>query len=350
MTRAEHSVYVTGTIPKQNREEQKNLSAEECGGYGMQYITKRFEQYKNKPEVESISFLRFLPVLSDNNPLYTITAIDLSVYNVQKEKEKSPSLEEAAPQVLRDYETIQLVPPYHFVPQTVNASSLHFQSATYYPSIPGTDDAATDSEALVYSTEPQGGECSPLVYSTDPQGGEGSPLDKLLTQSGIGAPEFGTIVHGFIEAIFNGTEPKLPSGIAVSLGSKNQQALVSAAQSLAEGFFNSELGHKAHSAAFRKTEYPILTAVEGRGRRILVSGTIDLLFGDGPSLYVVDFKTDRDEDITRHIGQLAIYKRAAEDIFGKPAECRLFYLRSSREADLNEEISKTSPEELIAEL
>jgi ATP-dependent exoDNAse (exonuclease V) beta subunit len=241
-------------------------------------------------------------------------AIDSGAYNVQQKKEKGLSLEEAALQVLRDYETIPLVPPYHFVPQTVNASSLHFKSSVY--KIPGTD--AADSDAI----------------------------DELFEQCGIEAQEFGTIVHGFIEAIFNSVEPKLPLHIAASLGIQNQKVLASAAQNLAEGFFKSALGRKALSAAFRKTEYPILTMVEGR----LVSGTIDLLFDDGPSIYIIDFKTDRDEDITRHIGQLAIYKRAVEDIFGKPVECRLFYLRSSHEVNLNEEIAKTSPEKLIAEL
>ena len=180
-------------------------------------------------------------------------------------------------------------------------------------------------------------------------------IDELLRQTGIEAPEFGTIVHSFIEAIFNGEEPKLSSRYSASLGIKNQKALTEAALALANGFFDSPLGCKAVSAGFRRTEYPILTAVQvpqytqGTPHKVIVSGRIDLLFDNGSSMYVVDFKTDKDEDITRYAGQLAVYKRAVEDIFGKTVECRLFYLRSGHEADLNEAISNISPEELVLE-
>ena len=317
LTRAEDSVFVTAAIPKQTKEEQSFLGPEDYGGYGKQYITERFKQYKRKQDIKSLCFLRLLPVLSDDNPLYTIEAIDCHRDNIQEKNDAGLSLKEEALRVMPDYETIPAVTPHHFIPYIVSASSLHIQPGTY-------------SSALSETPE----------YSASP--------DDLFTETGIEAEEFGTIVHSFIEAFFNGETPKLPSHIASSLSEKNQKALTAAVLSLAEGFFSSPLGSKARSASFRKTEYPILTAVEGQRRRIIVSGKIDLLFDDGSSVYVVDFKTDKDEDITRYIGQLAVYKRAVEDIFNKPAECRLFFLRSGHEADVAAEIGKTSPEELVA--
>ena len=86
-----------------------------------------------------------------------------------------------------------------------------------------------------------------------------------------------------------------------------------------------------------------------RDRKIIVTGIIDLLFDDGDVMYIVDFKTDKYEDPARYAAQLAVYKRAVEDIFGKPAECRLFYLRSSHEFDLGKETGKIAIEKLVAE-
>ena len=314
MTRAEQKLYVTAVIPSQNKAEGEDLNLEEADSYGKEYIIKRLEQYKKNSKIESMSFLRLLPELSDNNPLYTIEAIDCREYIGQPEKTTELSIKEATRQAVSGYETIPVVFPYHCIPQIVSASNLYTQ-----------------------------------VHSKSPPSSDKSydKLDELLQQTGIEAPEFGIIVHSFIEKIFNGEEPQFPSRFSESLGTKNQKALTEAALALADGFFNSSLGRKAVSAGFRKTECPVLTAVQGLKRKLVVSGKIDLIFDDGSAVYIVDFKTDKDEDIIRHVGQLTIYKRAAEDIFGKPVECRLFYLRSGHEADLNEEINKTTPEELI---
>ncbi|MCL1812605.1 MAG: UvrD-helicase domain-containing protein [Treponema sp.] len=312
MTRAEQKLYVTAVIPAQNKAEREELNYEDRDGYGKEYIIERLEQYRRNPNIESMSFLRLLPALNGSNPLYTIEAIDCQKHIEQPKKAAELSIEEAARKAALDYETIPVVSPYCHIPQIIYASSLHTQPFSESPAFSGR-------------------------------------IDELLQQTGIPAQEFGTIVHSFIEAIFNEEEPKLHSRFSESLGITNRKALTETALALADGFFNSPLGRKAVSAGFRKTEYPVLTAVQCRQHKYIVSGKIDLLFDNGSSVYVVDFKTDKDEDITRHIGQLAVYKRAAEDIFGKPAECRLFYLRTGHEADLNEEISKTSPEELVAE-
>ena len=322
MTRAEQKLYVTAVIPAQTKKEAESLSPELFGGYGKEYIIERMKQYKANPNIESMSFLRLFPVLDNNNPLYTIEAIDCGRYDALAERTAELSQKEAVQQVTTDYETIPVVSPYQYFPQIVYASRLHTQSYHLLPAPPSVSVTLKGSEKT----------------------------DELLQQTGIEAAEFGTIVHCFIEAIFNSEEPKLPSRISALFDSKTQKALSETALALAQGFFNSELGRRAVSASFRKTEYPVLTAVQSNHPalpKIIVSGKIDLLFDDGCALYVVDFKTDREEDITRHVGQLAIYKQAVEDIFGKPAECRLFYLRSGCEANLNDIISKTSAEELV---
>ena len=313
MTRAEQELYVTAVIPAQNKAERERLNLDGSEEYGKEFILSRLEQYKANPNLESISFLRLLPNLTGNNPLYTIEAIDCLNKIGQPAKITEVAIKEATRQAVPEYESIPVVSPYRFIPQIISASTL----------------------------------CSQPLQKPFSSSGK---LDELLQQAGIEAQEFGTIVHGFIEAVFRGEEPKIPARFITSTGNKTQKALNEAALGIAENFFGSPLGRKAVSANFRKTEYSILTVVQCKQPlyKVIVSGKIDLIFDDGTSLYIVDFKTDRDEEITRYVAQLAMYKRAAEDIFGKPAECRLFYLRSGREADLNKEIIKTSPEELLA--
>jgi len=340
MTRAEQELFITAAIPSQNKKERENLNPELYGGFGKDYIVERLEQYRTKTEIQSLRFLRLLPGLSGENPLYTVEAID--TLSARRENAAGLTLKEAALQVLPDYETIPAVSPYRFVPRTVSASSLQVQ--------PEVKSAKSPTELLHPAAVPVNATSFVQAeFDFDGPAGqtntdEGS-LDKLLLQAGIGTQEFGVIVHSFIEAIFNGEKPKLPS---LFTGNEKQKALAAAAQAMADGFFKSSLGRKALSANFRKTEYPVLTAVTGTQNKIIVSGKIDLLFDAGDVFYVVDFKTDRDEDTARHTGQLAIYKQAVEDIFDKPVECRLFYLRNGHEADMTGEVSKTSPEELVA--
>jgi len=336
MTRAEQELYVTAIIPPQNKGEREDLNPEEYKDNEKEFIVRRLEQYKANPNLQSASFLLLLPDLDGENLLYTVEAISSeaignSRLNAARGNSAGDlplselSLEENALQVAGDYETIPLVPPYQFIPRTISASSLKVQPAesSFIQSNP-TEQADPSDEAL----------------------------DKLISRAGLEPQNFGTIVHSFIEARFNGLPQRIPSRFAALVGdAKNLEALASAAQTMADGFFDSPLGRKAAAAAgsFLRTEYPILTVVNHGNTaqgKTTVLGKIDLIFDNGDAMYVVDFKTDREEDITRHIGQLAVYKRAAEDIFGKPVECRLFYLRKCLEADLTKEITNTSVEEL----
>ncbi|GHV84481.1 ATPase AAA [Spirochaetia bacterium] len=337
MTRAEQELYVTAVIPPQTKDEAA-LDPLTFGGYNDDYITERFIQYRTNPKINSISFLRLLPEnISRENPLYTVEAIynyrlNTGQYRPGAQQEENISMEAAALAVKAAYETIPAVSPYHIVPMTVNASSLH------------TPGAAAKAK-------------KPAVQAEFDFDEKTETIDEQLRLAGIKAQEFGLIVHRFIEDRFNGREPEIParfvSAAAGTNGNEYLNAVSETAKTMAEGFFTSPLGRKAAAAAFRKTEYPILTTADRTKRggaapnKILISGKIDLLFESGGLLYVVDFKTDKDEDISRHAGQLAVYKRAVEDIFGKPVECRLFYLRHGRETDMNNIIAGTSVEELI---
>ncbi|MDR0598563.1 MAG: UvrD-helicase domain-containing protein [Treponema sp.] len=327
MTRAESALFVTAAIPKQTKAEREELDP---GSFDSEdaFIAARFEQYRAREDIASVSFLRLLPRLEGENPLYAIEAIpgpgggEPPGIPRRREGRAAPlSMEEAALRARAEYEEAPPPSPPPRVPRIIAASSLQVKQNTPLPAAasPGT---------------------------AKPDGTAGLP-------GGLKSEDFGTIVHGFIEDLFNRRPPRIPPRYAALIGSERGIAETeAAARSMAEGFFNAPLGRKALAASFRKTEYAILSAVDLPGAagaapdRVLISGKIDLLFDDGEAVYVVDFKTDRDEDPLRHAGQLAVYQRAVEDIFAKPVKARLFYLRSGHEVVMDS--PGLSPEALAA--
>jgi ATP-dependent exoDNAse (exonuclease V) beta subunit len=64
-----------------------------------------------------------------------------------------------------------------------------------------------------------------------------------------------------------------------------------------------------------------------------VRGQIDLLLEEEKEVIVCDFKTDRRKHPELHAGQLAVYRRAAEELYGKPVRTLLCYLRGMETAE-----------------
>ena len=137
---------------------------------------------------------------------------------------------------------------------------------------------------------------------------------------------FGTAVHKAIEARFLHKPFRLPA------------ALQQEVEALCAAFFASELGKKALQAPFRKIEYGFISIHEGK----TLVGQIDLLFEDETGIYIVDYKTDRQQRPEQHRTQLLLYKQAVAQLyqlhgFGsprtgdsavvKPMKAFLFYLR-----------------------
>lgn len=68
---------------------------------------------------------------------------------------------------------------------------------------------------------------------------------------------------------------------------------------------------------------------------IILTGSIDLVYGDADGVVVVDFKTDRHLDPPRHAFQLGVYRDAASSLFGVPARAFLFYLYGGIEHEID---------------
>ncbi|MDR2738804.1 MAG: UvrD-helicase domain-containing protein [Treponema sp.] len=146
--------------------------------------------------------------------------------------------------------------------------------------------------------------------------------------------DFGTIAHSCVESLIKGEKADIPSNLAGRLTPKEADVLLSAGIELANRFLESPLGRAAQNALFRKSEYRFRSLY----RDIFINGTIDLIFEDDKTAYVVDFKTDSLEEPGEHAAQMSFYYRAAMDLLGNAhdKECRifLFYLRTGHGVEM----------------
>ena len=126
------------------------------------------------------------------------------------------------------------------------------------------------------------------------------------------------------------------------LSEKQKEKVFEVAQSMAQKFYDSELGKLAQVSPWRKNEYNFKLLVKENSKignaefqnRGIMSGQIDLVFQDSKDkdkFIVVDFKTDTDEIPEIHFNQLESYRLAVSKFKNTSlsnVKCFLFYLRS----------------------
>jgi ATP-dependent helicase/nuclease subunit A len=149
---------------------------------------------------------------------------------------------------------------------------------------------------------------------------------------------FGTIAHICIEALLSNQEIKIPAHLTDLVSSGDADAILSAGKTLAQRFARSPLGNIARRSENLKSEFPFRSLLLTNEKEFFINGTIDLLFEDAETVYVVDFKTDSQELPGEHIAQMACYYRAASDLFAVPVnkKCNvwLYYLRTGHAVDV----------------
>jgi ATP-dependent helicase/nuclease subunit A len=168
-------------------------------------------------------------------------------------------------------------------------------------------------------------------------------------EPGLTEAEFGTLCHQYIEAglqrpaeepVASGSVARALERLPAAIAKRDQHQ----AHSLADSFARSPRGVSAKAAraavlageagAIFETEYPFVwrNAPSDAGSwPVVLSGSIDLVYGDAEGIQVIDFKTDRLQEPERHAFQLSIYRDAAESIFGKKARAAVHYLRTGIE-------------------
>ncbi|MDZ7795446.1 MAG: 3'-5' exonuclease [Spirochaetia bacterium] len=163
-------------------------------------------------------------------------------------------------------------------------------------------------------------------------------VDQLLSDRSAAGP-FGELVHRCIEAELTGLPgrvslPPLFSG----LEPEQVAELEGEARRMAAAFLTSPLGREAAAAAEEGTvesELPFLLQIDGAQ---VVRGQIDLLLQRPGEVLIVDFKTDRICKPAEYAAQMAVYRRAAAELYGLPARSMLVYVRDGRVEELSTQV------------
>jgi ATP-dependent helicase/nuclease subunit A len=171
---------------------------------------------------------------------------------------------------------------------------------------------------------------------------------------------FGTVAHICAGALLSNQEPSIPPKLAGFLTPADADALLEAGKEVALRFVHSRLGTIAKESEQCRIEFPFRTLIHtnvsaiktantkaiddikmspiSNENEVFINGSIDLVFEDEHTVYVVDFKTDSVEFPEEHTPQMACYYRAASELFAIPSkkECMiwLYYLRSGHAVDV----------------
>lgn len=181
--------------------------------------------------------------------------------------------------------------------------------------------------------------------------------------------DFGTLCHALVErALARGAPPEgdeasalgLPEALArklAKLGAASRSKLLAEARALAAGFLKSERGRLALAARERarqgegvfEIELPFSYRHEGTNGPVFLAGAMDLVYDDGGSVIVVDFKTDAELRPERHEFQLSLYREAAVSLYGLPAKAFAYYLRHGAEHAYREAPAMEALDEALRE-
>ncbi len=181
-----------------------------------------------------------------------------------------------------------------------------------------------------------------------------SRLDALLIEHELSAA-FGELVHSCIEYEALGKPGKVPlPPKLLTLEPKESVLLEEAARRMASGFFNSDIGNEVKQAAAAgcaEAELPFLLRLDlelesdsspaggaGLMNGVLVRGQIDLLLIRTDEVVVLDFKTDHICRPEEYAAQMAVYRRAAAEMYGKPSRSILIYVRTGRLCEIDTQV------------
>ncbi|MGP1437745.1 MAG: UvrD-helicase domain-containing protein [Treponema sp.] len=147
--------------------------------------------------------------------------------------------------------------------------------------------------------------------------------------------QLGEIAHSMLEAALNNQTFDISSF-------KLEDEEVKLLEKYKNNFLFSELGQKALSSSYRKTEYGFITKYQGKedDSPKITRGVIDLFFEYENVLYIVDYKTDKKES-NKYYRQLSVYKKAVSDLWqhlhpNKQIEIKtiLFYLHLNKTIEI----------------
>ena len=183
-----------------------------------------------------------------------------------------------------------------------------------------------------------------------------SRIDALLLEHELSAA-FGELVHSCIEYEALGKPDRVPlPPELLTLEPKETALLEEAARGMASRFFTSDIGEEVRKAAASgraESELPFLLRLDvgvktasapaagtadDSADSVLVRGQIDLLLERSEEVVVLDFKTDYICRPEEYAAQMAVYRRAAAEMYGKPSRSVLIYVRTGRVCEIDTQV------------
>jgi ATP-dependent helicase/nuclease subunit A len=348
MTRAENELFLSGCIDisKTLGLEDENSNTKNFSWILKQYIDVKIEEAAGKNSISGDAILEgntffglCLPAfgahLPDNGGDAFFHIEKIPVYSEQQihDAEKSGSrfsndqnglnafLELVEPfyENAGDIETPN-VPKRHYTP-----TSLHF--------VPVHADSHWADKKNAWSGE----DAADIFGSVDAMI-EGYTKQQRKDNERFNYGSFGTIAHICIEALLSNQKVEIPAHLTEFVSPGDADVVISAGKELARRFTRSPLGIIARGSENLKNEFSFRSLFYAYEKEFFINGTIDLLFDDAETVYVVDFKTDNQELPWEHIAQMACYYKAACDLYAVPAnkKCKtwLYYLRTGHAVDV----------------
>ncbi len=172
-------------------------------------------------------------------------------------------------------------------------------------------------------------------------------IDDKLQKPKFTFANFGTIAHAFMEAAVLGKDPIILQKDIKFLSNRQQETVFEICKKFSDLFLQTELGKKALSSSWAKTEYTFKSKIS----KMILTGSVDLTFEDETGkIIIVDYKTNKEIKPEIYYQQLAAYRKALSEIKNVPLEnikCYLYYLRYAKIADITEECKSVNLEEVL---
>ncbi|HEY3368143.1 MAG TPA: UvrD-helicase domain-containing protein [Symbiobacteriaceae bacterium] len=251
----------------------------------------------------------------------------------------------------------------HFAKLTVTELKGHFDpnADQPLPDLPGLPGLPEMPEPLGQPSE-GGATVPPQRHSAAEAAGEqGGTVPRRLdrrprflqeTRKALTPTEFGTLMHLVLQHL-DLTRPLDEAGVRAQVHELLERDLIAPAQAeaadaaMVAGFFATPLGQRIQQRPERVRRevsftlglpavevYPDLPKAVAEGETVVVQGMIDVLVELDDGFLLIDYKTDKrdpEEAARAYYGQIRIYRRAVEEILGKPVrEAYLHFLMENR--------------------
>jgi hypothetical protein len=195
--------------------------------------------------------------------------------------------------------------------------------------------------------------------------GEGVDIDLSALPENPEAT-FGTIAHAAVDLMLGAEDldravvslEDLPKAVRRNVDDAALRPILRAAEAMARDFLQSTYGGRLRAQRGRvRVEEPFLLHYPLAGDEVWISGQFDFIVAPEPTVrhevepvLIVDLKTDREPAPRNHALQMFLYRRAAEQIFGRPAVSVLHYLRYGHSVPLAEPFTDEEIARILAEL